>query len=830
MSEFKILEPAGGFKVLEPAKPPSIKILETAPGVAAVKAIDVQPLDPNKYFGLVEREMQKNMRREARLGDPRRFMPKMPFWDKVAAKFNLGWEHVQTDFAGMRMLESGKDVNDPEVKKILQQRADIAKQLDDPRLKSERGDWLESSFLSAVQIAPPMMGGFSHSARRALEFGAGGAAAGAYGGGTAGSIVVPGFGTGVGAAGGAAVGGTAGATIGGVYGGVEYWSRQGAGNMYLDSLQAGVDKKTAAYTAAAAGLLYGSIELSQMGKLIPGLKKAVGQKTGDFVKRQLGNYGEQVTQEALQEIIQVTQLEGAKYIDGLDADLATKENFQRVWEATTEAMKAMPWLMLPGASVDAAQVAQTEAMLADFNKLRDGALQREFEKARVSDEQMTKLIASDPNFEGLINYNGRVILGKDSDGKWIYRKLPDQTDDAAAIIAFENDNPDAVYSGMFELGAKEVPVREMTYPEKLKVQVYENGEVVDREFETPEDALFYAQQLGKTGNTTGQNQIVDAVTAMGKEAPQIDQEVVELGIGTADPVKLGKHRLKAQDIERELGGKVSDLVENDVDMGYEVAMPGGHKLRIRFGNPTAAPELRDSFVASVVAESGGQTVEGIYVPQTTEEFGRLDQQTQQSILDAHQAIGFYKGLEVNEEGMPPTYAMYLAGDADLGTFRHEAIHFLRDSGVLTGKEYETLVQTFGVEGANDKTNEERIAVAYEAWMAAKEGNPIFAKIRNLFAPIANLLKRRDGFDAVRAMRLQDYQGVTGATEGSFAAAFHGSGAKFDRFDSSKIGTGEGYQAFGHGLYFASSQSVAQYYKDTIGGGIKAKVRIRGARG
>ena len=37
MSEFKILEPAGGFKVLEPAKPPSIKILETAPELLRLK-------------------------------------------------------------------------------------------------------------------------------------------------------------------------------------------------------------------------------------------------------------------------------------------------------------------------------------------------------------------------------------------------------------------------------------------------------------------------------------------------------------------------------------------------------------------------------------------------------------------------------------------------------------------------------------------------------------------------------------------------------------------------------------------------------------------------
>lgn len=43
-------------------------------------------------------------------------------------------------------------------------------------------------------------------------------------------------------------------------------------------------------------------------------------------------------------------------------------------------------------------------------------------------------------------------------------------------------------------------------------------------------------------------------------------------------------------------------------------------------------------------------------------------------------------------------------------------------------------------------------------------------------------------------------------------AFHGSPYDFDKFDASKIGTGEGAQAYGHGLYFAQNQSVAQEYK------------------
>lgn len=44
-------------------------------------------------------------------------------------------------------------------------------------------------------------------------------------------------------------------------------------------------------------------------------------------------------------------------------------------------------------------------------------------------------------------------------------------------------------------------------------------------------------------------------------------------------------------------------------------------------------------------------------------------------------------------------------------------------------------------------------------------------------------------------------------------AYHGSPHDFDRFDLSKIGTGEGAQAFGHGLYFAEAEDVARGYRD-----------------
>jgi hypothetical protein len=42
-------------------------------------------------------------------------------------------------------------------------------------------------------------------------------------------------------------------------------------------------------------------------------------------------------------------------------------------------------------------------------------------------------------------------------------------------------------------------------------------------------------------------------------------------------------------------------------------------------------------------------------------------------------------------------------------------------------------------------------------------------------------------------------------------AYHGSPHVFDKFDMSKIGTGEGSQAYGHGLYFAENPEVAKNY-------------------
>lgn len=65
-------------------------------------------------------------------------------------------------------------------------------------------------------------------------------------------------------------------------------------------------------------------------------------------------------------------------------------------------------------------------------------------------------------------------------------------------------------------------------------------------------------------------------------------------------------------------------------------------------------------------------------------------------------------------------------------------------------------------------------------------------------------------------RLLDAAAPKGAQDTLYAIpAWHGSPHDFDKFDMSKIGTGEGAQSYGHGLYFAESPDVAKSYREAL---------------
>jgi len=63
---------------------------------------------------------------------------------------------------------------------------------------------------------------------------------------------------------------------------------------------------------------------------------------------------------------------------------------------------------------------------------------------------------------------------------------------------------------------------------------------------------------------------------------------------------------------------------------------------------------------------------------------------------------------------------------------------------------------------------------------------------------------------------QEIKPIEGITDKTGLVLFHGSPHSFENFDISKLGTGEGAQAFGSGLYFTNKEEIAQGYANKLG--------------
>ena len=71
--------------------------------------------------------------------------------------------------------------------------------------------------------------------------------------------------------------------------------------------------------------------------------------------------------------------------------------------------------------------------------------------------------------------------------------------------------------------------------------------------------------------------------------------------------------------------------------------------------------------------------------------------------------------------------------------------------------------------------------------------------------------RTDPSAAARPFTSQEVQQSVPYITAAAPIAYHGSPHEFTQFDASKIGTGQGAQSYGHGLYFAENPEVAKSY-------------------
>ena len=135
----------------------------------------------------------------------------------------------------------------------------------------------------------------------------------------------------------------------------------------------------------------------------------------------------------------------------------------------------------------------------------------------------------------------------------------------------------------------------------------------------------------------------------------------------------------------------------------------------------------------------------------------------------------------------------------------DAITKARDEGKL-GEEYDTFInKVLGIdevkqmEGQAIDEAKAMLGVDEEAQAVIDAGNMAFSMSRAQPADTSNVTEMPDGAQLV------------GPTTFSITA-YHGTPHKVDRFRMAKIGTGEGNQAFGWGLYFAKARKVAEQYR------------------
>ena len=111
-----------------------------------------------------------------------------------------------------------------------------------------------------------------------------------------------------------------------------------------------------------------------------------------------------------------------------------------------------------------------------------------------------------------------------------------------------------------------------------------------------------------------------------------------------------------------------------------------------------------------------------------------------------------------------------------------------------------------------------VQVTHNDWTTDKEGRGHLQGLGARWGPEIQRELRGSGRRSVEAELREALEAEAEAevTDRFAGAAYHGSPHRFDKFSTDKIGTGEGSQVYGWGLYFASKKEVAEYYKHALG--------------
>lgn len=116
-------------------------------------------------------------------------------------------------------------------------------------------------------------------------------------------------------------------------------------------------------------------------------------------------------------------------------------------------------------------------------------------------------------------------------------------------------------------------------------------------------------------------------------------------------------------------------------------------------------------------------------------------------------------------------------------------------------------------GLANRQSPRRLGLVQLAQAAQAEDDP--TKPKSMFDAVSQSLAYGSRNPATAPFDIDPAGLLSGMGRAPGIRAYHGSPHDFDRFDTSRIGTGEGAQTYGRGLYFAESPEVAAFYKEEI---------------
>jgi hypothetical protein len=304
------------------------------------------------------------------------------------------------------------------------------------------------------------------------------------------------------------------------------------------------------------------------------------------------------------------------------------------------------------------------------------------------------------------------------------------------------------------------------------------------------------------------------------------------GVRNAGKFAAAQHRIVRatqwewmKKMPRNAGAAVFDAAFAAIDLVDDVAeLPGKAADGEPPASQTAAPGVLTAFPTevSVLPDSWRDALTS-WRQSVDANSGTLDRVTQGIAQFAIPFTGFMKALKVTRAPNIISKAARAAGAEAAAVATAFQPHDARAADILDlGRHAENQFGRFMADVSPDGS----MLNAYIDYMTARENESEFeGRFKNVVdslavsAAAAGLIKAVPATaKAARKLAVQIAEG--GPPPGSPAAqggwiGYHGTPHKVDRFSAAKVGSGEGNQAFGHGLYFAESKDVANVYRGSL---------------